>query len=243
MRRVLKSAVIATSLLAVVGQYSYAQAEQPVVVELFTSQSCSSCPPAEENLRELAKRDHILALEWHVDYWDDLRHGSAGKWKDPFSSPKHTQRQYVYNHNIRQSNRAYTPQIVINGQTELVGSYTRKINKHIANARASQSYDVISRIENDEIVFTIESVAPQTVEADALLVLFHPTANTKIRGGENKGLRVEEANVVVEAIPLGNVGKQTAEKRYRLQDSELSCALLIQEKNQGRILGAQYCPA
>ena len=76
------------------------RAGRPIVVELFTSQSCYSCPPAEAYLGELAKRDDIIALEHHVDYWDQLVYGSAGRWKDTFSSPEATERQQRYNRRI-----------------------------------------------------------------------------------------------------------------------------------------------
>ncbi|MFN0023541.1 MAG: DUF1223 domain-containing protein, partial [Parvularculaceae bacterium] len=93
-------------------------ADKPVVVELFTSQGCSSCPPAEALMRELAKRPGLVALEWHVDYWDDLHAGSSGKWKDPFSSADHTARQRAYNRALRGTGGAYTPQMVIDGAAE-----------------------------------------------------------------------------------------------------------------------------
>lgn len=80
----------------------------PVVVELFTSQSCYSCPPAEAYLGELAENPDIVALEWHVDYWDNLVYGSAGRWKDPYSDPAFTERQGLYNLSIRRSGSVYT---------------------------------------------------------------------------------------------------------------------------------------
>ena len=91
--------------------------EVPTVVELFTSQGCYSCPPAEAFLGELAKRSDVVALEFHVDYWDDLVYGSAGQWKDPFSDPAYTRRQQVYARGIP-GGRVYTPQIVVDGRLE-----------------------------------------------------------------------------------------------------------------------------
>ena len=94
----------------------------PTVIELFTSQSCYSCPPAEAFLGELVEeRSDILALEFHVDYWDELVHRGS-KWKDVFSSPDSTQRQRVYNVSIRGRASVYTPQMIIGGAAEAVGS-------------------------------------------------------------------------------------------------------------------------
>ena len=93
-----------------------------VVVELFTSQGCYSCPPAEKFLGDLAEQETVIALDFHVDYWDNLVHGADGKWKDPFSRPAYTQRQRVYNQRIRGTGNVYTPQMVIDGRLEAVGS-------------------------------------------------------------------------------------------------------------------------
>jgi hypothetical protein len=86
-----------------------AATEQLTVIELFTSQSCYSCPPAEKLLGELAQRSDIIALEHHVDYWDDLVYGSAGRWKDVFSSPESTDRQRRYNQSVEERGYSYTP--------------------------------------------------------------------------------------------------------------------------------------
>lgn len=99
-----------------------ADSAPPVSVELFTSQGCYSCPPAEADLGKLAKRSDVVALEWHVDYWDDLVYGGAGKWKDPFSSPEVTARQRDYNDSIRGQRRVYMPQMIVAGVREAVGS-------------------------------------------------------------------------------------------------------------------------
>jgi hypothetical protein len=83
--------------------------DAPVVVELFTSQGCYSCPPAEAMLAELAQRDGIVALEHHVDYWDALNYGAAGRWKDVFSRPEATERQRVYASVVPGRGHSYTP--------------------------------------------------------------------------------------------------------------------------------------
>ncbi len=104
-----------------------ADSQQLTVIELFTSQSCYSCPPAEAYLGELSEEENILALEYHVDYWDRLNYGCYGRWKDVFSTPEMTERQRQYNVKIRNTGNVYTPQMVIDGRTEAVGSRRREV--------------------------------------------------------------------------------------------------------------------
>ena len=103
-----------------------AHAQSPVVVELFTSQGCSSCPPADALLHELAGRDDVIALALHVDYWDYIG------WEDAFADPAHTQRQRQYA--LEAGRRSvYTPQMVINGQTAIVGTKPMALSEAIAH--------------------------------------------------------------------------------------------------------------
>ena len=209
----------------------------PVVVELFTSQSCSSCPPAEAFLRELAKRDDVIALEWHVDYWDKLHHGSAGKWKDPYSSPTHTARQRAYNTVLRGTTGVYTPQAIINGATETVGSRRKQVDTMIADA-AGLKAKVEAKKVNDKIVFSFAST-----NAEALLVTFDRSAQTRVAGGENKGLDLAESHVVTAHQKLGAAKNGGTEFQVNAPEEGFGCALLLQDQESKRILGAAYCPA
>ncbi|MCG8547170.1 MAG: DUF1223 domain-containing protein, partial [Alphaproteobacteria bacterium] len=121
----------ALALLMGVGVAVAGNTKAPVVVELYTSQGCSSCPPAEAYLQELAKRDDVLPLEFHVDYWDYIG------WKDKFAQPKFTKRQRDYVKTLN-GRYAYTPQMVIDGKTHVVGSHRGQVEKLI---RRSQSSD------------------------------------------------------------------------------------------------------
>src|SRR5712691_4372518 len=116
----------------------------PVVVELFTSQGCSSCPPADELIRTLARdgslRGKVIPLAFHVDYWDHLG------WRDPFSSPQWSARQAAYARALSLDS-AYTPQVVINGDRQMVGSDRRAINDAIARASREKAE---ARIAIDE---------------------------------------------------------------------------------------------
>src|SRR5882757_9487139 len=102
--------------------------ERPIVVELFTSEGCSSCPPADALLAGLASRPEVLALSFHVDYWDRLG------WKDPFSSPEATQRQHRYAELLGTST-VYTPQIIVDGKWQAVGSDRSEVERALDAAR------------------------------------------------------------------------------------------------------------
>lgn len=105
------------------------------MIELFTSQSCCSCPPAEAYLGELAEEDDILALEYHVDYWDRLNYGRHGRWKDVFSTPEMIERQRSYNAEIRNTRSVCTPQMLIDGRSEAMGSRRREVQNLISSVR------------------------------------------------------------------------------------------------------------
>src|SRR6267154_676632 len=104
--------------------------ERPIVVELFTSQGCSSCPPADALLAGLASRPEVLALSFHVDYWDRLG------WKDPFSSPEATRRQHRYAELLGLAT-VYTPQIVVDGKWQAVGSDRTEVERALSSARGN----------------------------------------------------------------------------------------------------------
>ena len=130
--------------LAMFGGPVAADTGSPVVVELYTSQGCSSCPPAEAFLGELAKRPNVIALEFHIDYWDYIG------WKDPFASPDYTARQRAYS--ARMGERyVYTPQMLIQGQTHEVGSKRYLVEKKIALIRDNASPGpevVLKKVDN-----------------------------------------------------------------------------------------------
>jgi hypothetical protein len=205
-----------------------------VLIELFTSQSCSSCPPAEALLRDLARRANVVALEWHVDYWDDLNVGASGRWKDAFSAPAHTARQRAYNMAIRGTMAVYTPQIIVSGVAETTGSNLPAIEKLLSQARAAPPQAIIGR-EGD--AFIVRKAPPG---AEAMLVTFQRAAQTRVRGGENAGDRLAEVNVVVEMKPMGSAYNGARFKAPAL-DADLNCALLVIAPETGAAAGATYC--
>ncbi len=217
-----------------------------VVVELFTSQSCYSCPPAEAFLGELVERDDLLALEWHVDYWDNLNYGSAGRWKDVFSDPAYTERQTVYNRNIRGQNRVFTPQMVINGRVEEVGSRRDKVLSKLTEASLRQDAKVsVTTMQNGSGGLDIGLDGSVKEAADVWLVRFDVEHQTKVLRGENKGKFLSNHHVVRSVEKIGQW--QGSATSLTVSDFELGenqgCAILVQDKTQGPVLGAATCPA
>lgn len=206
----------------------------PVVVELFTSQSCSSCPPAEALFRDIAGRADVVALEWHVDYWNDISAGADGRWKDPFSSPENTSRQRAYNLKLRGTASVYTPQIVIDGARETVGSNSASINALIKAARSTAARAEVVAVDD---VFVVKETPHG---ASALMVKFKRAAQTRVRGGENANKGLHERNVVVEAKPLGRLSAGARFEQPAL-DADHGCALLIVDQASGAAVGGAYC--
>lgn len=161
------------------------------VVELFTSQGCPNCPPAQEVMREVGTQENVLALTWPVDYWDFLG------WRDTHASPANTRRQRAYNERLGEPG-VYTPQMVIDGRTELVGSRREAVLGGIRAAGASQRLDFeISLKADGEVCIiglpdTVPSVGPLKIRA----IWFAAEDEAEIDGGENRNRRFAYTNVV-----------------------------------------------
>src|SRR5271166_1193916 len=162
-----------------------ARAETPsAVLELFTSQGCSSCPPADALLGRLAREPGIIALAWHVDYWNGLG------WRDPYSSPAATDRQRRYAQVLR--DEVYTPALVVNGVRMVVGSDDRAVRSAIG-AVGGFAAPVTLRRDAETWVAEI-GTAGQPISA--LLVSYDPQHATEIGAGENGGRRLTEYRIV-----------------------------------------------
>jgi hypothetical protein len=167
-----------------------AEAKRPVLLELFTSQGCSSCPPADAVLGELAGRSDVLALGFHVDYWDDLG------WVDPFASPQFTARQHGY---ARQRGfEVYTPQLVVDGAVALIGSRRGQAEAAISDAASHQRPGVPAAIRRDGrmVQLSIGKSVDASAVGDVWLISFDRQLATTIRSGENAGKRIVYPNVV-----------------------------------------------
>jgi len=214
-----------------------AESAPPVAVELFTSQGCYSCPPAEAYLGELAGRADVIALEWHVDYWDDLVYGGAGKWRDPFSLAAATARQRAYNAAITGAPRAYTPQMIVAGAAGMVGSDRGEVESAIRKARkAAPAASLAVEPHGDgQIVVSATGAATTLWRVD-----FVKTHVTEVLRGENKGKRLVSHHIVRAKTRLGATsGKPIA---TTAPGEGLGCAILAQVGETGPVLAASYCP-
>ncbi len=233
--------------LAVTAGDSRAQgrAPRPVVVELFTSQSCYSCPPAERFLGELARRPGVIALEFHVDYWNDLNYGSAGKWKDVFSRPEFTRRQQHYNQQIRNQSGVYTPQMVIDGRFEKAGTRKSAVLASIRRAQANDEPGVAVAVGHggaDGLSIAVDGKA--TSAAAIWLVRFKTVRTTRVLRGENHGKTLVNHTIVTGLTRIGDWRGRAV--TFDLPDarpgSEEGCVVLVQCERPCAILGAAQCP-
>ncbi len=221
-----------------------AAAAGPAVVELFTSQGCYSCPAADRALgRLIAERPDVVGLEYHVDYWDDLVYGSAGRWRDPFSSPDHTRRQRDYNGGPLEGRRGvYTPQAVVNGRYGAVGSRKGVIEELIGKGRAESVVVTVDGGEAAGLDVTVSGGA--TGRATVWLVRFDRHRVTEVPSGENQGKTLENHHIVSALDAIG-IWKGEA-ITFRVADLALGdgegCAILVQRDGPREILGAAYCP-
>jgi hypothetical protein len=213
---------------------------KPILVELFTSEGCSSCPPADSFLRELDSKQpidgaQVIVIEEHVDYWD------GDGWRDPFSSREFTLRQGAYAERLRTSG-PYTPQMVVDGQYEFVGSDRALANRAFEKALASNTVPVriSSAVENGKLRVRVEADSvPQT--ADVWIALALDRAQSQVLKGENGGRQLEHVAV---AKKLSKVGKAQAGQGFS-KDVTLDAVaqpariiVFLQEPGQGKIIGA-----
>ena len=210
---------------------SAAQAAAPVVVELFTSQSCSSCPPADALLAELSRtRPDILALDFHVTYWNRLG------WKDPYSLPQATERQRRYAGLLGQEGM-YTPQLVAGGRHQAVGSDRRAVLAAIAAAASDTAVPL--RLARDAAGLVLD-VGTGPGAGTLLLVGFDPAHTTRVAGGENGGRTLTEVNIVRSLVPAGPWHGAAATLHAPQPAGERTAALL--QGDDGRILAAAVLP-
>jgi hypothetical protein len=235
--------IILAALFALAAAQSSSKTLTPVLVELFTSEGCSSCPPADALLQTLDRTQPIpgvqlIVLSEHVDYWD------GQGWRDPFSSHALTLRQSAYANRLRLAS-AYTPQMVVDGSLEFVGSDRGRATQAVEKARVGPKIGLrISsiKVENGKMHAHIETdPVPSKAEAFVALALEH--AESHVLRGENGGHHLEHVAVVRTFSRLGNVAKATAFAKdvdLAVDSSAQGYRLIVfvQEPNQGRVFGA-----
>ncbi len=208
-----------------------AAADQPVVVELYTSQGCSSCPPADAYLREqLAERDDVIALALHVDYWDYIG------WKDQFANPAFTQRQHNYARAAGHRS-IYTPQMIINGQDHVVGAHPDKVEKLI-NAHKAITPRVALSVTREGETISISASTDLSTPMNVQLVRYRPSEKVSIKRGENAGRVINYANIVDGWEQVRRwTGQSDLEMRVPVAGDE-PVVVLIQRENGGPIEAA-----
>jgi hypothetical protein len=221
----MRAAILGLALASVLATSVHAQ-EAPIVVELFTSQGCSSCPPADAFLTELARqRRDILPLAFHVTCWDYLG------WKDPFSLDVATARQRDYARHLGEDG-VYTPQMVVDGVKEFVGSSRAEALSAIAGAAHKPVPVSVARDAGTLHVIVGAGVG----KAQILLVGFDSTHETPVGRGENGGRKLLESNVVRSLTPIGAWSGSAVTLRQTPPLGEAFAVLLQAE--DGRIIGA-----
>ncbi|TPW30972.1 DUF1223 domain-containing protein [Martelella alba] len=236
---VLKHA-IAIVMLLLAASATAGEISRPIgVVELFTSQGCSSCPPADRAMADLADRDGIIVLTYHVDYWNYLG------WSDTMSTAQNTQRQYGYGHTMGRSG-VYTPQVILNGRQQMKGTNADKISATLAAMTTSGNgpdVPISAHMNGDELDIHIGA---GTGKADVVVVYFASHEAVKINAGENKGKIVDYRNIVndIETVAMWNGSEKNITLPARVLEPRKSdgCAILLQKTdkdgNPAAILGA-----
>jgi hypothetical protein len=217
--------------VALGGAASVSAQQRPLVIELFTSQGCSSCPPAEAYLGQLSSRPDVVALAFHVDYWDGLG------WRDGFELPQSARRQNVYAHNLHRAS-VYTPQLVIDGRFDVVGVDTGIVGRALAEPR--RQVPVGLSVDNGALRVDVGAQAPG-VACDIWLAAYRRHALSAVARGENAGRTLEEFNIVRELRPLGVWSGEERALRVALSSlpsDATDVAVLIQQAGQGPIIGA-----
>lgn len=214
------------------------------VLELFTSQGCASCPPADEVLADFAKRPDIVALSLPVDYWDYLG------WKDTLASHEFTLRQKAYA-NARGDRQIYTPQLIVNGRTHVVGSDRAAIEAAL-KAELPLSVPITMSMTVDAINVSIGATADQTApkarQGTIWLALYKRTVAVPIRKGENQDRTLTYYNVVTKLRPIamwrGDPTKVDLPMSEYHQAEADGCAILLQAETvngePGEMLGAAF---
>ncbi|ODS83203.1 MAG: hypothetical protein ABS47_21060 [Devosia sp. SCN 66-27] len=207
------------------GTATAAGPQPSAVVELFTSQGCSSCPPANANLIELSRQPGVLVLSFAVTYWDYLG------WKDSFGKEEFTDRQRVYEPPLRQR-RPYTPQMVVNGRATVVGNDLDQVQQLIASTPSPAGPPVSLSASAVRI-----GAGAVSAEADVWLVRYDPdVVEVPVGRGENTGRTLPHTHVVHSLDRLGTWSGAELSLTFGPAANGLRTAVLVQEPNGGPIL-------
>ncbi|MBK0381430.1 DUF1223 domain-containing protein [Pedobacter sp. SD-b] len=210
------------------------------VVELYTSEGCSSCPSADKLLKEIReeyKNQKVYVLAYHVDYWNRLG------WKDVFSDHRFSERQSAYANNFKNSS-VYTPQAIVNGKEQMVGSASGElkgvIKKHLGK-NESLALEGSVKSSSDKQVELMYKIDPKAKNQDLVVNLVQKNASTNVKAGENGGRILEHANVV-RYYTVVNIKDDSTSVKIDLPNGlgkeDFDVIAFVQEKNKGEILAA-----
>jgi hypothetical protein len=219
------------AILGLTAVAAVAADQRPAVIELYTSQGCSSCPPADALLGELAQRPDVLALSFHVDYWDQYG------WPDRFALPAARERQLDYVRHFK-LDWVYTPDMVIDGHVDVLGVDRSDILHRLTAPRSG--VPVHLTFEGTEVIVSVEAVSG-TSGGSVELISYLPKAVTAIGRGENAGRELHESNVVRSFETLGTwrgAAVQWKVDRNSLPLDAANVAVLVQQPGPGPIVGA-----
>lgn len=231
-RRILISALISWAFLAGVS-IAQTPADRPVVVELYTSQGCSSCPPADAFLSVLADREDVIALGFHVDYWDYIG------WRDIFASPAFSARQKAY---ARTAGRrsVYTPQMIIDGDRDVVGNHPMDVTDLI-NAYRERPRRValmLKRGENGMVHIAAEALRDPGGPLVVQVIRYEPEARVEVKRGENAGHKLTYSNIVTDWQVIGEWDARSPYSATVPAKGEKPVVVLIQQKGPGPVEAA-----
>jgi hypothetical protein len=237
-RRGVLALAAGTAATGLVGRAS-ADSVRPAIVELFTSQGCSSCPPADAFMAEVRAMKRVVALTYNVDYWD------YRGWRDTLAAPEHSRRQYKYA-KARGDMDVYTPQMIIDGTSHVVGSQKDRVIAAIEHSLATPQpmWIPLSIFANDAEFQINVAAAPPGVPAPLASLWFvavAPRIPVEIEKGENAGQKITYLNVVRKLVPAGmwhgERANFTLPKDSVVTEDSTSCVALLQVKPLGRVLG------
>jgi hypothetical protein len=237
----------ALGVCAIVAIIRPAHAEPRAVVELFTSQGCSSCPPADKIIGELAKDPSVIALSMPIDYWDYLG------WKDTLADARFSARQQAYSR-VRGDRGVYTPQVVVNGSAHLVGSDRAGIEDAIGDTRKADgvmSVPVSMALVGKEIMVSVaaSNKGPAAMHGEVWICSISKEVPIAIGRGENRGREITYHNVVRNLLKVGDwngsAGSWTVPLENISREGVDAAAVYLQDGNRDRpgpMLGAAYTP-
>ncbi|MFT3972415.1 MAG: DUF1223 domain-containing protein [Amaricoccus sp.] len=212
------------------------EAPTPVVVELYTSQGCIACPPADALFRDFASMDGVIALALHVDYWDYMG------WRDEFGRPEYTVRQKAYAR-VAGSRTLYTPQMVVQGEDQMKGHDAEAIRADIARRQGEAARATVSGDRADgKLTLHMAPVAGPVGAADVQLVSYVPSRTVAIERGDNAGQEIAYTNIVTDWRVVGR-WDGSGPFEMTLADAPAGpLAVVVQQARMGPVLAATLLP-